>query len=382
LHGEPTGKGEKSITGYFEEAVLWYRKVSPAYLQQMDKIIGTSGADEMTVSRKTLFIFPDLRLRFTPIEPRNFIHFYFTDIFMDFIIDKQMFDEFYPGKEELKTLADWLDDYNVKMFIPTAFLAREIRYDVMQKLAEALEKRNAEQSQDFNLLYLNLGMKAQQGSDQKNMLRYYGKLQPGNLLNILRTKEYDNNVNNNAFRLMAFAVKGLTEAGRNAEAQKIVQVFKKASNRSSLYAFAAAEMLNEKKDSKLIQPLIDSSRNELNRTQNLTGFQPNRLVLSYALALQDPGKNLPEINTLIKNLPQKLFPVQSVCRAYAFNNQMYNAKAYTPSLISDDDLANTNWFILYGYSLRGKEPAAEWMNYQDNYIQISTRRINYQDESN
>ena len=33
-------------------------------------------------------------------------------------------------------------------------------------------------------------------------------------LNILRNKEYANNVNNQSFRLIAFAVKGLTEAGR------------------------------------------------------------------------------------------------------------------------------------------------------------------------
>jgi hypothetical protein len=181
---------------------------------------------------------------------------------------------------------------------------------------------------------------------------------------------------------MAFAVKGLTEAGKNQEAQKIIQVFKKPGNRSSLYAFAAAEMLNEKKDSKQVQTLIDSARNELNRSQNVTGFQPNRRVLSYALALQDPEKNMPEINTLIKNLPQKLFPTQSVCRAYAFNNLLYNARAYTPNLISDDDQADTNWYILYGYSLSGKEPGPEWMAYHNSYIQIFTRRINYQDESN
>jgi len=297
-------------------------------------------------------------------------------------MDRQMFDEFYPGKEELNTLSEWLDNYNVKMFIPIAFHAKEIRYDIMQKLAETLERKNAETSQDFNFLYLNLGLKAQQQGDQKSMLRYYDKIQHGNLLNILRTKEYANNVNNHAFRLMAFAVKGLTEAGQDQDAQKVIQVFKKPANRSSLYAFAAAEMLNEKKDSKQAQALIDSARNELNRSQNNTGFQPNRLVLSYALALQDPEKNIPEINKLIKNLPQKLFPTQSVCRAYAFNNLLYNARAYIPNLISDDDLADTNRYILYGYSLRSKESAPEWVNYNNNYIQIFTRSINYQDESN
>jgi energy-coupling factor transporter ATP-binding protein EcfA2 len=382
LHAEPIPNNERSITGYFEEAVGWYRKVNPSYLQQMDKIIGKSGADEMIVPRKTLFIYPDLRLRYTPIEPRNFIHFYFTDVFLEFIIDKQWFDEFYPGKDELKTVADWLYDYNVKMFVPISFHSDPIRNNILQKLAEKLEERSAEQSHDFNLLYLNLGLNAQHADDKKSMERYYRKLQPGNLLNILRNKEYANNVNDQSFRLMAFAVKGLIEAGRNDEAQKIIRVFKKPGNRSSLYAFAAAEMLNEKKDAKIIQALIDSSRNELNRSQIVTGFQPNRLVLSYALALQDPKKNMPEINKLIKNLPQKLFPIQSVCRAYAFNNQLYNARAFIPDLISNDDLSDSFWYILIGYSYNSKEPAAEWKTYQDNDVQLFTRNINYQDESN
>ncbi|MGL6266448.1 MAG: hypothetical protein ACRC2O_00930, partial [Chitinophagaceae bacterium] len=263
LHAEPLQKNEISVTGYFEEALLWYKKVNPVYLQQMDKIIGRSGADEMIVPRKTLFIFPDLRLRYMPIEPRAFMHFYFTDLFMEFILRKNLFNEFYPGKDELKNLSDWLYDYNVKMFVPVSFHAQAIRYEILQKMAETLESRNAEQSQDYNLLYLNLGLNAQQAGDQKKMLGYYAKLQPYNFLNILRNKEYANNVNDQSFRLIAFAVKGLTEAGRNSDAQRIIRVFKKAANRSSLYAFAAAELLIEKKEAKIIQALIDSSRNEL-----------------------------------------------------------------------------------------------------------------------
>jgi hypothetical protein len=181
---------------------------------------------------------------------------------------------------------------------------------------------------------------------------------------------------------MAYAVKGLTEAGRHDEAQKIIRVFKKPGNRSSLYAFAATELLNEKKDAKTIQALIDSSRNEINRAQNVTGFQPNRFVLSYALALQDPETNMPEINRLIKNLPGKLFPIQSVCRAYAFNNHLYQARSFVPNLISNDDLANSFWYILYGYSYNDKAAASGWKGYRDNNIQIFTRRINYLDESN
>ena len=382
LHAESIPENERSITGYFEEAVSLYRKVNPAYLRQMEEIVGVSGSDQMIVPRKTVFIYPDLRLRYTPIEPRNFIHFYFTDIFMEFIINKQLFDEFYPGKDELKTVADWLYDYNTKMFYPVGFGADKIRYNILQKLAEKLEQRSAEQSQDFNPLYLYLGLKAQQAGDEKNMVRNYQKLQPDNFFNILRNKEYGNNANNQSFRLMAFAVKGLTEAGRNEDAQKIIRVFKKPVNRSSIYAFAAAELLNEKKDAKIIQSLIDSSRNELNRTEYVTGGQPNKLVLSYALALQEPERNKTEINKLIKNLQAKLFATQSVSRAYAFNDQLFNARANIPGLISKDDQAISFWYILYGYSLNGKGASTEWRTYRDNNLELITRIIFYQDESN
>ena len=67
---------------YFEEAVSWYQESEYRHIcNRWIKFIGNSGADEMIVPRKTLFIYPDLRLRSTPIEPRNFIHFYFTDHF-------------------------------------------------------------------------------------------------------------------------------------------------------------------------------------------------------------------------------------------------------------------------------------------------------------
>ncbi len=368
MHDEVPGKGEPAINDYFDQAVSWFNKVTPAYLQQPEKIIGNTGADEMVAPRKTLFIYPDLRLSFHPLEPRAFMHFYFNDMFMEYIISKNLFDIFYPGKDELKTISDWLHDYNVKSFVPPGFLINKARYDIFKKLAVEIERRRAEQSQDFNILYLYLGREAQEAGEQEKMLGYYRKIQPNNLLNILRGKEYANNVNNHVFRHIAFAVKGLTQAGQFGEAYKIITVFKKPSNRSSLYAFAAAEMLNEKMDMKLIQPLIDSAKSELNRAQNVTGFQPNRQVIAFALSMQDPGKNMTEINRLIKNLPQKLAPIQATSRAFAFHNQLYNAQAHIPTLISTDDLALSNWFIYYGYSLSGVNAPADWNSYDRNNI--------------
>jgi hypothetical protein len=301
---------------------------------------------------------------------------------MDYILDRGLFNAFYPTTNDLRNVVDWLSDYNVTMFVQTSFHADPIRYSVLQKLDKQLEESKVKQGLDFNLLYLHLGYYAQEAGDQKSMVAYYAKLQQGNLLNILRTKEFANNPNDQTFRLMAMAVKGLTEAERVEDAQKIIKVFKKPGNRSSLYAFAATEMLNEGKKDKTVQSLIDSSRNELAKSQNVTGFQPNRLVLSYALALQDPDANLNEINKLIKNLPEKLFPMQSVSRAYAFNDQLFKARSYVPGLISDDDLAGSLKTILYGYSFKKQRTDTVWSSYNAGEEKINSKRINYQDESN
>jgi energy-coupling factor transporter ATP-binding protein EcfA2 len=368
---------------YFDLALSWYKKVNPSYLAQTQNIIGISGSDQMIVPRKTLFIYPDFRLAFHPMEQRSFYHFYNSDLFLEYILKNRLFDVFYPGTDELKNISSWLADYNVRMFVPQAFLSFRMRYSILQQLDAALEKRKAENSQDFNLLYLNLGQMAQAAGDKDKMLAYYRKLVPNNLLNNLRTKEYANNVNNNAFRLMAYAVKGFVQTGHMEEAFSIVSVFKKPTNRSSLYAFAAAEMQVEKLDQKLADMLIDSSRIELNRTQNVTGTQPNREVLAYALALQNPEKNKDEIYRLIKNLPQKMDAIRQNARASAFHQHLYEANSVIPALISDDDIAGSLWQVLYSYNQGGNNPVGDqWNLYQSYYLGLIVRSINYEDESN
>jgi hypothetical protein len=379
---EPLGKDEQSVKEYFDQAISWYRKVNPSYLAKPESIVGSSGSDEMVVPIKTLFIFPDFRTAFHPMEPRSFFYFYYTDDFLEYIIDNQLFDTFYPSGDELKNISNWLNDYNVNMFFPAAFFARKIRYEVLQKLALEFERRKEDQSQELNILYLNLGLEAQKAGEKENMLRYYRKLQPNNLLNILRSKEFGGNINIQSFRLIAYVVKGYIQTGNFEEAHNLVAVFKKPTNRSSLYAFVASEMLGEKQDIKIIRQMIDSARTELNRTQNVTGGQPNREVLAYALAMQDPDGNLDEINLLIKNLPQKFSAIQNTCRAFAFHDELYQSEAHIPRLISDDDQADFLWNILYGYSMSGADPGAEWLAYHQNYRPFIVHQIGYVDESN
>jgi hypothetical protein len=156
-----------SVSKYFDSAFAVYKQVSDAYLSQQGSIIGVSGADELVGPKKTLFIYPDFRARFHPTEPRNFYHFYTNDQFLEYILSNGLFDTFYPDMADLKNISYWLSDYNVRMFNSIAFMSSPIRIELLQKLASNIEKRKAEQSQDFNLLYLELGKNAQDSGKQE-----------------------------------------------------------------------------------------------------------------------------------------------------------------------------------------------------------------------
>jgi hypothetical protein len=365
----------------FDQAIAWYNKVNPASMVQQERILGVSTQDEALGTKATLFIYPDFRPRYFPLEPRQFFHNYVSDEFLEYIIDNGFFDKFYPGVDELKQLSSWLSSYNVKMFFPRGFMVKKARYEVLQKLAAELERRKVEQDQDFNLLYLHLGMEAQERGDKAKMLAYYRKLQPEKFLNILQVKEYGNNVNNLSLMLIAMAVKGLTEEGQFDEAYKLMAIFKKPNNRSSIYSFAASEMIIGKGDEKLVQRFIDSARSEMQRTLEAPGGQAYREKLAFALSMQNPERSLTEIRTLIKNLNQKLFANMRTSRAFAFHDKLYQAYDIRPALISDNDLAELQWNILYGYNSKREVPA-DWTTYHESYRPFIIRSINYQDESN
>lgn len=382
IYKELPAPGELSTREFFDQAFVYYNKVSEDYLRQATSIIGASGGDALNVPRKTLFIYPDIRTPFHPMEPRSFFFFYFTDQFLEYIIDKQLFDKMYPGQDELNLVSYWLHDYNVRMFFPKAFLSRAAQPEVLKKLDRELDRRKVDKSLDVNLLYLHLGLQAQQAGNKEEMLGYYKKLQYNSLFNNLTVNEFGGQPSNLAFRLIAFAVKGLASAGQFDEARTLISTFKLPINRSSLYAFAAIDLIREKQDGKLIQQLIDSSRAESNRAVNVSSGQPNRFLLAHALAMQSPDKNADEINRLIKNLGQKIGAFKNTSRSYAFNDNLYAAVDHMPKGISDDDQADLLANILYGYWERDPKSGKEWDEFNNYYRPFIIRSIFYIDENN
>lgn len=152
-----------------------------------------------------------------------------------------------------------------------------------------------------------------------------------------------------AFHKIALAVTNLSASDSLENAAGYVRQFKNPINRSSLYAFAARNLLERKVNPAMSDRLLDSAKAELNRITNLATGQPNRQIIAHVLAMQDPEHNSEAAYAVIKNIGNKLDPTYRICRSFAFHGNLYGAQRQFLDNLSDQDHANFIWNILYGY---------------------------------
>ena len=185
------------------------------------------------------------------------------------------------------------------------------RFEVLKKLEQEIAQQNLSGNADLNWLYLYLGKDAQDAGHLEEMTSYYDKIDKANIFNLLAEKNFFGFIRDQSFRMIAYAVEGYMKTGQTGKSESIDCLFKNPVNRSSLYSFTVFDLIENKADPKLSQPMIDSAYAELNRKENSTNEQPNRgywLMQSVCRILR---KNLSKAYALIRNLRSK-FEISAV----------------------------------------------------------------------
>ncbi len=195
-------------------------------MNQSIPIVGTSGADLITVPRKFLFLYPDYRVPFHPFEPRTFVMFFNSYSFIEYVLDHNLFDTLYENADDLKYFELWLLDYQTMMSSRDLFLRDQITHDKMDRLSSKLEERKANQSADLNILYLHLGDQAFNQNETAKGIANIQKIQPDKLLNAFQNKNFFF-VNSYPFELVGKAVANLTANNQFDLAYRLLNVFKK-----------------------------------------------------------------------------------------------------------------------------------------------------------
>ncbi|HLA59081.1 MAG TPA: hypothetical protein VK622_09985, partial [Puia sp.] len=299
---------------------------------------------------------------------------------LEYIEQNRLVDSFYQGHDELNFLATWISDYNLVNINRGAFMVEKPRYLVLKNLEQTLAKRNLSNAIDLNWLYLYLGKEAQDSGRLDEMVGYYDKIDKTNIFNLLREKNFFGFVRDQSFRLIAYAMEGYVKAGQFEKAHQLAIMFKNPVNRSTLYSFAATQLLKEKFDAKKVQPLIDSAFVEMDRKENRTNEQPNRGFLAYAITMENPDENISKAYSLIRNLPSKIDANKEICRSFAFHQQLYEAVKNIPDFNSGSDQAEFFWFIMRGYAEGQPSDDAGWNRFYNGAPPRLNLNIIYVDE--
>lgn len=373
------GITEASGDNFYKDALHHYKQVPAEYLSQPVTMIGTTGADIVTMPRKFLFLYPDYRVPFHPNEPRNIVEFYFSDTFINYVLDQDLFDTLYSGPNELKYFEPWLSDYQVGMCSRDIFFREPMNFTTMEQLASKLEERNASQTADLNILYLHLGEYAFDHQENEKGIKFLKQIRPDRLLNSFQYKNYDF-VNTYSLELVGKAIANLSANDQFDLAFDFVNVFKKEVNRSSLYAYASQIVSLNKQSPQVAERLLDSAKTEMKRLDNPSEFQPNRHQVAMALMYQDPAKNSGEAYRVIKNSSNKFEAIWRFSKAYAFHGNIYKAQQEAPQLISAGDHAGFLQSTVEGFNMTDTLKT-EWKRFRNNELLFGRRFLPYVNEN-
>jgi energy-coupling factor transporter ATP-binding protein EcfA2 len=367
-----------SASNHYKEAIEYYKQVSRAYLNQPVNVIGVSGADFITLPRKFMFIYPDYRVPFHPFEPRSIIQFYNSPSFVEYVLKNDLFDSLYETDNDRSYFELWLKDYQIDMSSRDWFMHDPIPYSLMQQVAGKLESARGDAMLDLNILYLQLSEEAFRMGEVEEGIAALEKIQPGLLLNAFQYKNFQF-VNTYSLEMVGYAMANLALHDRFDLAYRLVQVFKKEVNRSSLYAFASQQVSLRKQSTEVARRLLDSARVEMDRLDNPAAFQPNRHNIAIALMYMDPTNNSEEAYRTIKNSFTKFQAIFRFSRAHAFAGNLFEARQEIPPLISTGDQAGFLFSILDGYNLTREVPAS-WEKFKRNDLIFRRRFLPYINE--
>jgi hypothetical protein len=372
------GLESNSLT-LFDEAVSHYLQTSPAYLNQTISVTTDFGSELLSVPRKFLFQYPDFRVPFHVGEARGWVFYFKSPLFINHLIENNLFDRIYNDRESLRYFENWFQYYHAAMTSRDFLFRNPIPFEVLEKVIEKLEERDAGEVTDLNLFYLHLADFAFNGDEPEKGISYIQRMHPEQLLNSFRYTLPDF-PNTYSLELVAHAVANLFVHHEPELAYGLVNTFRLEVNRSSIYAYASQMVSLRGQSQEAAVQLLDSARVEMNRLENPTVFQPNRHNISMAYMYLDPENNSEAAYEVIRNSPAKFAAMFRFSLAEARYNDLYSATQHIPDLISGSDRAFFLGIIVKGNNYRQDTPD-EWKQFRNNELFQFRRFLPYINES-
>ncbi|MEQ8302828.1 MAG: ATP-binding protein [Cyclobacteriaceae bacterium] len=356
-----------SVNALFDLSLDHYSKVGEGYLSEMVDRVGSAGSNNLSVARKSLYLFPDLIYPFIPLGARDFHLNYMSTSFIEYLIDRDLFKKWYGDREQIELIEEWIKDYQVHALAGDIMMRHHARLESLIKIEGALSELEEAKRADLNLLHLLIGDYLVEKGDHELALTYYRVLKPENFGNLFIEKVFRGPRSDGTFNYIGTSFASFLEYGDLENAERILGYFKKPANRSSIYAFTARAFYDKGLGTDSVSAMLDSALLEMKRVENLNSPQPNRFRIAVGLISSDPGKpNVQRAKEIIKNQELKFIVLQRMARAMAYRDQLFEATQLVPLNISDADRVQFLTNILQGYIERTSVPTG-WEEYSDTY---------------
>ena len=374
MRGRP-GNGDS----YFKEAIARYMLVPAADLEKEIVVSNGGGATGSNLPAKYLFLFPDFRVPFHPFEPRAILDNYNSGAFIKYLLDNNLFDSIYTKDQDLKYFEEWLLGYNNAICSATWTMKDQMPVSMLERLELKIRQKDPGHNVDLNFLYLHLANQEFNNQQGTKAISYAEKINEGNLLNSFQQTN-NGNANSYTFELISNIVSGLGENDRFDLILKLVNVFKKKINRSSIYGYASSVLSLQRKDPVIARRFLDSAMAEMKRIDKPDFFEPHKAKIALALMYLDPAANENEATRVIKNTQVRFDAYYEYGEAFAFHNKLYEATKRMPPLFSSGDQAYFLKYIIVGYNSR-KEVEPKWKKFLNNEFILARRYLPYIDEN-
>jgi hypothetical protein len=377
---EVSSQGDQASRYYalFDKAMHYYSLVSPAYLDQMIETVELSHFNKLTVKRKFLFIYPDVRTQFHPNEPRLFHFFYTSQAFLRYMLERDAFDKLYSDPSDYLYLTNFIRDYHYVETDLLYTLSEAIDFKVLVALEKKIAAGGPPTTPNFSLLYLYLGREAARHHDEKSSLEYFHHLSPeGVRANMANS--FDARI---PFRLLATAIADMAQQGDFASIDKIVNSFEIPENRISLYSYASQE-LSLRRAAPGSDTLLAAAKRDLLKAKSLDNARINcRSLLAYAELLRESPPDAAAAYRLIKNIEVKYPGIYLIGEGLAFRGKLYEAYNNIPMDMSDLEIIRLFTGVYRGYNASLNVSTTPWLGYRESHQTASDRPIFYVPEHN
>ena len=368
-------EANSSLFSLFDEAISHYRLISESYLNQSITIPLASSLDVATFRRSVLFLYPDLRMPFYFGEPRARTFSFNSAVFAEYLMGADIFEEIYSEPESHRYFETWIQDYHAPMSSRDYWPNEPMPESIMENLAEHLERIDASETADLNLLYIHLADRAFNRGNAELGISHLRKVVTERLLNSFQyTLPFF--INDYSMEMVARVIAHATQHDNIDLAYNMVDVFQQEVNRSSLYGYASQMLSLQYNSKEAAVQLIDSARTEMLRLENPSVFQPNRLVLAAALMYQDPYNNGEEAFQVIKNSDNKFNAMWYFSESFGFNEEFYKGIELIPELVSSGDKLSFYYSVFHGLNSNGNiDP--EWETFFNNQFLFFRKFLPY-----